>query len=180
MKEGNYILTSLWKAIASLLYLCRSPAWSSWVLDFDLQSWPPFSPWLMDRPTIDACISIKQSHLWWMNMSFISRASPHEVLSFFTQQIYPSAKDWLTMEVIQSAIMTSSLINLPLAKGQPCLQFGMCTRSHTHMGAQTNVSVISRYFFLTVSGILGKFLSVETVPLQGHQWWLVDLSLVFV
>lgn len=52
-----------------------------------------------------------------MKMSFINRASPHEVLSFFIQRIYPSAKDWLTMEVIQSAIMTSSLINLPLAKG---------------------------------------------------------------
>lgn len=49
---------------------------------------------------------------WWMNMSFINRASPHEVSSFFTQPIYPSARDWLTMSSVQSAIMTSSLINL--------------------------------------------------------------------
>lgn len=78
-----------------------------------------------------------------MNMSFINRASPHEVLSFFTQPIYPSAKDWLTMDGIQSAIMTSSLINLPHAKGEPGLQFG--PRTHTH--AEATVSVISRHFF---------------------------------
>lgn len=69
-----------------------------------------------------------------MNMSFINRASPHEVLSFFTQPIYPSAKDWLTMDVIQSAIMTSSLINLPLAEGEPCLQFAA---AHTRGNALT-------------------------------------------
>ena len=97
----------------------------------DLPS-PP--PWLMDGPTIDGCISIKQSHPWWMNMSFINGASPHEVLSFFAQCIYPSARDWLTMEVIQSAIMTSSLINLPLTMGQPWLQFGRSTHTQPRMG----------------------------------------------
>lgn len=68
-----------------------------------------------------------------MNMSFISRASPHEVLSFLTQRIHPSAKDWLTMDVIQSAIMTSSLINLTLANPAYSLAHTLtCTHTHAH------------------------------------------------
>lgn len=50
-KAGNCIRTSLWKAIRSILHLCTAPIWPSWVLDFDLQSWPPPPSWLMDRPT---------------------------------------------------------------------------------------------------------------------------------
>lgn len=50
-KAGNCIRTSLWKAIRSILHLCTAPIWLSWVLDFDLQSWPPPPSWLMDRPT---------------------------------------------------------------------------------------------------------------------------------
>lgn len=38
------------------------------------------------------------------------------------------------MDVIQSAIMTSSLINLPLAEGEPCLQFAA---AHTRRNALT-------------------------------------------
>lgn len=79
-----------------------------------------------------------------MNMSFINCASPHEVLSFFTQRIYPSAKDWLTMEVIQSAIITSSLINPPLARRQPSLQFG----THTHTPSERCVCLLSAGTFL--------------------------------
>lgn len=75
-----------------------------------------------------------------MNMSFISHASPHEVLSFFTQSIHPWAKDWLTVDVIQSAIMTSSLINLTLANPAYSL-------AHAHTCTLTAVSVISRCFF---------------------------------
>ncbi len=92
-----------------------------------------------------------------MNMSFINRASPHEVLSFFTQPIYPSAKDWLSMDLIQSAIMTSSLINLPLAGGE--LGFQCAVREHTHMHTDMNVAGIRVHFFF-VSGIMGKFLDM--------------------
>lgn len=96
-----------------------------------------------------------------MNMSFINRASPHEVLSFFTQPIYPSAKDWLTMDAVQSAIMTSSLINLPLAEREPYLQFSPHTHRHVHTHThETAVSAISRHFFFFLfPGIMGKFLA---------------------
>lgn len=126
----------------------------AWLWSSKLTS-PP--SWLMDRPTIDAGVSIKQSRPWWMNMSFINRASPHEVLSFFTQPIYPSAKDWLTMNVVQSAIMTSSLINLTphFAEGETWLTlfvvlcFLFFFLAHAHMctpGGET-VSVSSGHFF---------------------------------
>lgn len=88
-------------------------------------------PWLMDGAAIDGRVSIKPSHPgdeW--KMSFISRASPHEVLSFFIQPIHPSAKDWLTMDTIQSAIMTSSLINPP-HDGEEAGQ-----HPHTHVSYQ--------------------------------------------
>lgn len=79
------------------------------------------------------------------------------------------------MDVIQSAIMTSSLINLPRAEGEPGLQFG----PRTHMHAEATVSVISRYFFFfSVSGIMGKFLAAVMVSLLGRQYWSVGLPAV--
>lgn len=111
-----------------------------------------------------------------MNMSFINRASPHEVLSFFTQPIYPSAKDWLTMDAVQSAIMTSSLINLPLAEREPYLQFSPHTHRHVHTHThETAVSAISRHFFFFLfPGIMGKFLATGNGSDQWRYWSVVN------
>lgn len=68
------------------------------------------------------------------------------------------------MDVIQSAIMTSSLINLPRAMGKPGLWFG----PRTHMHTEAAVAGISRH---CVSGLWdhGKVLTflkdTITVPI---------------
>lgn len=65
------------------------------------------------------------------------------------------------MDVIQSAIMTSSLINLPRAMGKP----GLWSGPRTHMHTEAAVSVISRH---CVSGLWdhGK---VSHFP-KGHHY----------
>lgn len=76
------------------------------------------------------------------------------------------------MDVIQSAIMTSSLINLPRAEGEPGLQFGPRTpRQLCQLSAGT-------FFFFSVSGIMGKFLAAVMVSLLGRQYWSVELPAV--
>lgn len=85
------------------------------------------------------------------------------------------------MDVIQSAIMTSSLINLPRAEGEPGLQFG----PRTHMHAEATVSVISEYFFFFFrlwdhgkvfsrsNGVtLGTAVLVGWVACRQHAGWI--------
>lgn len=72
------------------------------------------------------------------------------------------------MDMIQSAIMTSSLINLPLAKRVSCVQFGSLACTQT-----AAVSVISRHFS-SVLGIMGKFSATAMASPWGEQHRLVD------
>lgn len=161
----------------------------AWLWSSKLTS-PP--SWLMDRPTIDARVSIKQSRPWWMNMSFINRASPHEVLSFFTQPIHPSAKDWLTMNVVQSAIMTSSLINLTPTSPREKPGFRFYAFCFFFLPTHTRARPVGKcvryqrapFYSRFGSGIMGKFFfaTVMASPLgegvlDGWERWKIRTAI---
>lgn len=109
-----------------------------------------------------------------MNMPSINRASHHEVLSIFTKCIHPSAKDWLTMDVIQSAIMTSPLINLPLAKGDLYLAFH--TRTHTHFISGQFYPILKDHWKVLVTQVFSCLIVVLITSTQYsstskiHNW----------
>lgn len=165
-KAGNCIRTSLWKAIRSILHHCMAPIWPSWVLDFDLQSWPPPLSWLMDRPTAypssragpvmneyvlyQACITSWSIVLFHpTNLSFSQRLINYELGSVSNYDL----------------IANQSEPPSPIyAEGEPGF-FWPCT---SRWGI--TVFLICRHFVCFWLEIMGKFSATVSASLLGREY----------